>query len=113
LESDETSCDFWRKERQQNAAGIHAMSFLTHRPDQLMPFATLEKTIKDEEMERMAALEARQGAPLTDGQRRACLERILDRMAAARTSVYRMSISRSLSVTSAPPLPAGGEEASL
>jgi hypothetical protein len=51
------------------------------------------KAIKDEEIERMAALAAKNGGQLTDGQRRACLERLADRIAAARTSVYRRSLA--------------------
>lgn len=60
-----------------------------------MNFTSLEEAviIKAEELERMKALAARQGAPLSDGQRRACLERMLDRMAAARALALRLEIS--------------------
>jgi hypothetical protein len=51
------------------------------------------KAINDEEMARMAALAARHGGQLSDGQRRACLERLADRIAAARTSVYKRSLA--------------------
>jgi hypothetical protein len=61
-------------------------------PPQLERFVAREATIqaiKDEEIARMVALAARNGGQLTDGQRRACLERFADRIAAARTSVYK------------------------
>jgi hypothetical protein len=72
-------------------------------------FAALEEAvalIKDEEMARMVALAARHGGQLSPGQRRACLERFADRIAAARTSVYRRSLAHVVA-TDARPLPAG------
>jgi hypothetical protein len=67
-----------------------------HLPKQLETLVAGEATmraIKDEEVARMAALAVRSGGQLTDGQRRACLERLADRIAAARTSVYRRSLA--------------------
>jgi hypothetical protein len=87
----------------------------------LAGFVALEKTlaaIKDEEIARMVALAAKSGGQLTSGQRRACLERFADRIAAARTSVYRRSLAAapfaaSRPAPSAPTGPTGGDAASI